>query len=75
MVLRMRECPNGPVYRYDWGCFDGHPWNAGGTWPFTVEDAPHPLCQSFDSRTFRFSDEIYQYKGYDREKSKSSGEP
>ena len=48
------------------GCFDGHPWNAGGTWPFTVEDAPHPLCQSFPSRTFRFSDEIYQYKGYDR---------
>jgi type 1 glutamine amidotransferase len=48
------------------GCFDGHPWNAGGTWPFTVEDAHHPLCQSFPSRTFRFSDEIYQYKGYDR---------
>ena len=48
------------------GCFDGHPWNAGGTWPFTVEDASHPLCQSFPSRTFRFSDEIYQYKGYDR---------
>ncbi|MEK9772783.1 MAG: ThuA domain-containing protein [Opitutae bacterium] len=48
------------------GCFDGHPWNAGGTWPFTVEDPSHPLCKSFSSTHFRFSDEIYQYKGYDR---------
>jgi len=48
------------------GCFDGHPWNAGGTWPFTVEDPTHPLCKNFSSKTFQFSDEIYQYKGYDR---------
>jgi len=48
------------------GCFDGHPWNAGGTWPFTVEDPDHPLCKNFSSKTFQFSDEIYQYKGYDR---------
>ena len=48
------------------GCFDGHPWNAGGTWPFTVEDPDHPLCKNFSSRTFQFSDEIYQYKGYER---------
>lgn len=48
------------------GCFDGHPWNAGGTWPFTVEDPSHPLCKSFSNTTFQFSDEIYQYKGYDR---------
>ena len=48
------------------GCFDGHPWNAGGTWPFTVEDPNHPLSKSFSSTTFHFSDEIYQYKGYDR---------
>jgi type 1 glutamine amidotransferase len=48
------------------GCFDGHPWNAGGTWPFTVEDPAHPLCKNFSSKTFQFSDEIYQYKGYDR---------
>jgi type 1 glutamine amidotransferase len=48
------------------GCFDGHPWNAGGTWPFTVEDPSHPLCKNFTSTTFQFSDEIYQYKGYDR---------
>jgi type 1 glutamine amidotransferase len=48
------------------GCFDGHPWNAGGTWPFRVEDSGHVLSKSFDANTFRFSDEIYQYKGYDR---------
>jgi len=48
------------------GCFDGHPWNAGGTWPFRVEDPGHALCKSFSAKTFRFSDEIYQYKGYDR---------
>ena len=48
------------------GCFDGHPWNAGGTWPFTVEDPDHSLCKNFSSTTFQFSDEIYQYKGYDR---------
>ena len=48
------------------GCFDGHPWNAGGTWPFRVEDPEHTLSKSFAANTFRFSDEIYQYKGYDR---------
>ncbi len=48
------------------GCFDGHPWNAGGTWPFTVEDTSHPLSKSFSTTTFQFSDEIYQYKGYNR---------
>ena len=36
------------------GCFDGHPWNAGGTWPFTVEDPNHPLCKSFSSNSFIF---------------------
>ncbi len=48
------------------GCFNGHPWNAGGAWPFTVEDPTHPLCKSFSNHSFQFSDEIYQYKGYDR---------
>ena len=27
------------------GCFAGHPWNAGGTWPFTVEDKSHVLSK------------------------------
>ena len=59
--------PKWPEYTNMIGvCFDGHPWNAGGTWPFTVEDPDHPLCKNFSSTTFQFSDEIYQYKGYDR---------
>ena len=50
------------------GCFAGHPWNAGGKWPFFVEDVEHPVNQAFKEKEFTFSDEIYQYKGYDRSK-------
>ena len=50
------------------GCFAGHPWGAGGTWPFFVEDAKHPATRAFKGKEFMFSDEIYQYKGYDRSK-------
>ena len=50
------------------GCFAGHPWNAGGKWPFFVEDVKHPINQAFKESEFMFSDEIYQYKAYDRTK-------
>ena len=50
------------------GCFAGHPWNAGGKWPFFVEDVKHPINQAFKENEFMFSDEIYQYKAYDRSK-------
>ena len=50
------------------GCFAGHPWNAGGKWPFFVEDVKHPINQAFKEKEFMFSDEIYQYKAYDRSK-------
>tara|TARA_B100000900_G_C20385419_1_gene636297 strand:- start:36 stop:848 length:813 start_codon:yes stop_codon:yes gene_type:complete len=50
------------------GCFAGHPWNAGGKWPFFVEDVDHPVNQAFKEEEFMFSDEIYQYKSYDRSK-------
>ena len=50
------------------GCFAGHPWNAGGKWPFFVEDSGHPVNQAFPEKEFMFSDEIYQYKAYDRSK-------
>ena len=50
------------------GCFAGHPWNAGGKWPFFVEDEKHPVNAAFKDKEFTFSDEIYQYKGYDRSK-------
>ena len=44
------------------GCFAGHPWNAGGTWPFFLADEHHPVNQAFETKEFQFSDEIYQYK-------------
>ena len=50
------------------GCFAGHPWNAGGKWPFFVEDVRHPINKAFKEKEFMFSDEIYQYKSYDRSK-------
>ena len=50
------------------GCFAGHPWNAGGKWPFIVEDPDHAVNQAFASKEFSFSDEIYQYKDYNRSK-------
>lgn len=48
------------------GCFAGHPWNAGGKWPFIVEDTEHPVNGAFKTPRFTFSDEIYQYKSYNR---------
>jgi uncharacterized protein len=44
------------------GEFGGHPWNAGGTWAFKLDDPEHVLNQSFEGKGFWHSDEIYQYK-------------
>ena len=41
------------------GRFCGHPWGAGGTWRFKVEDAASPLTGMFNKDGFSFSDEIY----------------
>ncbi len=49
-------------------CFAGHPWGAGEKWPFFLEDLNHPVNKGFTNEEFMFSDEIYQYKGYDRSK-------
>lgn len=43
------------------GQFNGHPWTAGGTWAFKVDDPTHPLNQAFGGRGFWHQDEIYQY--------------
>jgi type 1 glutamine amidotransferase/HEAT repeat protein len=56
---------------YDWpeaaavmgGLFDGHPWGAGGTWAFKIDEPDHPLTRSFGGQGFLLSDEIYQFKG------------
>jgi type 1 glutamine amidotransferase len=44
------------------GEFGGHPWNAGGTWAFKVNEPEHVLNQAFEGNGFWHTDEIYQYK-------------
>lgn len=44
------------------GQFNGHPWTAGGTWAFKLDDPTHELNAAFDGKGFWHSDEIYQYK-------------
>lgn len=43
------------------GQFAGHPWNAGGTWAFQLDDPEHTLNAAFESQGFWHQDEIYQY--------------
>ncbi len=52
------------------GLFDGHPWTAGGTWAFKLDEPAHPLNRAFGGQGFRFGDEIYQQKSpfYERNK-------
>jgi type 1 glutamine amidotransferase len=55
---------------YDWpegaalmgGLFDGHPWNAGGTWAVKLDEPDHPLNRGFGGQGFKIRDEIYQFK-------------
>jgi len=55
---------------YDWpeaaallgGLFDGHPWGAGGTWAFKLDEPEHPLNRAFGGKGFKLQDEIYQFK-------------
>ena len=55
---------------YDWpeaarmlgGLFNGHPWHAGGTWAFKLEEPSHPLLRAFGGKNFKLKDEIYQFK-------------
>jgi type 1 glutamine amidotransferase len=43
------------------GQFNGHPWGAGGTWAFKLDDPSHRLNQAFGGKGFWHTDEIYQY--------------
>ena len=43
------------------GQFAGHPWGAGGTWAFKLDDPEHVLNRAFAGRGFWHNDEIYQY--------------
>lgn len=44
------------------GEFGGHPWGAGGTWAFKLNDPGHVLNKAFAGKGFWHKDEIYQYK-------------
>ena len=44
------------------GLFAGHPWGAGGTWAFKVEDVTSPLTQCFRQKKFKQGEEIYQHR-------------
>ena len=44
------------------GTFNGHPWGAGGTWAFKLDDPNHPINAAFQGKGFWHKDEIYQYK-------------
>ncbi len=43
------------------GVFSGHPWNAGGTWAFKLDDPDHPLNAAFKGKGIWHKDEIYWY--------------
>jgi hypothetical protein len=55
---------------YDWpegaamlgGLFDGHPWGAGGTWAFKLDEPEHPLNRAWGGKGFKLEDQIYQFK-------------
>lgn len=44
------------------GIFNGHPWTAGGTWAFKIEDPDHTLNAAFGGKGFWHQDEIYRYR-------------
>ncbi|MFT5239956.1 MAG: type 1 glutamine amidotransferase [Candidatus Promineifilaceae bacterium] len=48
------------------GVFDGHPWNAGGTWGVSIDDPDHCCADHFGSEAYSIRDELYKYKEYDR---------
>lgn len=44
------------------GIFAGHPWTAGGTWAFNLEDPDHTLNAAFGGNGQWHKDEIYWYE-------------
>jgi hypothetical protein len=44
------------------GLFCGHPWNAGCTVQVKLDEPDHPINKCFDEKSFRITDEIYQFK-------------
>lgn len=52
------------------GLFWGHPWHAGHSWAFRVEDPSNPVNASFGGKNFRAVEEVYMQQSpyYDRSK-------
>lgn len=49
--------------------FDNHPWNAGSTVTFKIEEPGHPVARAFQGKEFVVQDEIYAFKEpYSRDK-------
>lgn len=46
--------------------FDNHPWNSGSTIRLNIDDLSHPVCRAFPSARCQVTDEIYQFKEFDR---------
>jgi hypothetical protein len=46
------------------GWFDGHPWS--GKVSVTIEEPDHPLMKPFGAPKWQVSDEIYQFRNYER---------
>jgi type 1 glutamine amidotransferase/HEAT repeat protein len=44
------------------GHFEGHPWQANGTWAIKIVDPTHPLTAAFHGKNFQISDEIYRIR-------------
>ncbi len=42
--------------------FDNHPWVAGSTVTFKIDEPTHPLAAAFGGKEFVVQDEIYQFK-------------
>ena len=50
------------------GWFSGHPWS--GKVEVTIEEPDHPLMKPFGKGPWKVSDEIYQFRNYDRSKAR-----
>jgi len=50
------------------GWFSGHPW--GGKVKVTIEEPDHPLMKPFGKGPWEVSDEIYQFRNYDRTRAR-----
>ncbi len=50
------------------GWFSGHPWS--GKVKVTIEEPDHPLMKPFGKGPWEVSDEIYQFRNYDRSKAR-----